>query len=127
MIAIKSTNPIELEKLCLLKSKISDIENLFQVTEKAYRKLIDSLFVKEIDECLAYNYPITTQDCILSLTCEENSSSSPETKKCTASTSNLKEKKYFVTCKIEKKYFVISRNKEMYSVNFKLEKKYFVT
>ena len=70
MIAIKSTNPNELEKLCLLESKISEIDTLFQVTEKAYRKLIDSLFVndkflKEIDECLAYNYPITTQDCTL--------------------------------------------------------------
>ena len=28
----------------------------------------------EIDECLAYNYPITTQDCILPLTCENKSS-----------------------------------------------------
>ena len=96
MIAIKSTDPIELEKLCLLESKISEIENLFQVTERAYRKLIDSLFVNdnfltEIDKCLAYNYPITTQECMLSLTCETNSSSSPETKKCTASPSNLKE------------------------------------
>ena len=68
-----------MEKLCLLESKISEIENLFQVTEKAYRKLIDSLFVNhkfltEIDECLAYNYPITTQECMLSLTCEKNSS-----------------------------------------------------
>ena len=54
MIAIKSTNPNELEKLCLLESKISEIESLFQVTEKEYCKLIDSLFVndkflKEID------------------------------------------------------------------------------
>ena len=45
MIAIKSTDPIELEKLCLLESKISEIEDLFQVTEKDYRKLIDLLFV----------------------------------------------------------------------------------
>ena len=79
MITIKSTDPIELEKLCLLESKISEIEDLFQVTEKDYRKLIDSLFVShkfltEIDECLAYNYPITTQECMLSLTCEKNSS-----------------------------------------------------
>ena len=98
MIAIKSYNQNELENLCLLQSKISEINTLFQVTERAYRKLIDSLFVndkflKEIDECLAYNYPITTQDCVLSLTCEEESSSSPETNKCTASTSNFKDKK----------------------------------
>jgi len=77
MIAIKSTDPIELEKLCLLESKISEIEDLFQVTEKDYRKLIDLSFVShkfltEIDECLAYNYPITTQECMLSLTCEKN-------------------------------------------------------
>ena len=95
LIAIKSTSPHELERLCLLESKISEIESLFQVTKKIYRKLIDSLFVndkflKEIEECLAYNYPITTQDCMLSLTCEEKSSSSPETNKCTTSTSNLK-------------------------------------
>ena len=73
MIAIKSTNPNELEKLCLLESKISEIESLFQVTEKAYCKLIYSLFVndkflKEIDECLAYNYPLTTQDCFVIVT-----------------------------------------------------------
>ena len=76
MIAIKSTDPIELEKLCLLESKISEIEDLIQVTEKDYRKLIDLLFVShncltEIDECLAYNCPITTQECMLSLTCEK--------------------------------------------------------
>jgi len=98
LIAIKSTSPNELERLCLLESKISEIESLFQVTKKTYCKLIDTLFVndkflKEIDECLAYNYPLTTQDCLLSLTCEEESSSSSETNKCTASTSNLKEKK----------------------------------
>ena len=78
MIAIKSTNPIELEKLCLLEPKISEIEDLFKVTEKDYRKLIDLLFVNnnfltEIDECLAYNYPITTKQCMLSLKCENNS------------------------------------------------------
>ena len=28
----------------------------------------------EIDECLAYNYPITTQECMLPLTCENKSS-----------------------------------------------------
>ena len=33
MIAIKNTDLIELEKLCLLESKISEIEDLFQVTE----------------------------------------------------------------------------------------------
>ena len=47
MIAIKSTNPNELERLCLLESKISEIESLFQVTKKKYRKLIDSLFVND--------------------------------------------------------------------------------
>ena len=71
MIAIKSTDPIELEKLCLLEPKISEIEDLFKMTEKDYRKMIDLLFVNnefltEIDECLAYNYPITTQECMLS-------------------------------------------------------------
>ena len=79
IIAIKSTDPIELEKLCLLESKLSDIEDLFQVTEKDYRKLIDLLFVNhkfltEIDECIAYNYPVTTQECMLPLTCERKSS-----------------------------------------------------
>ena len=79
MIAIKSTDPIELEKLCLIESKISEIEDLFQMTKKDSRKFIDLLFVShnfltEIDEYLAYNYPITTQECMLSLTCENKSS-----------------------------------------------------
>ena len=65
IISDKSTDPIQLEKLCLLKPKIKDIEDLFQMTEKDYRKLIDLLFVNhkflmEIDKWLAYNYPIIT-------------------------------------------------------------------
>ena len=79
MVSIKSTDPIELEKLCLLKPKISEIEDLFKMMETDYRKLIYLLFVNnnfltEIDEYLAYNYPITTQECMLSLTCENKSS-----------------------------------------------------
>ena len=78
IISDKSTDPIELEKLCLLQPKITEIEDLFKMTEKDYRKLIDLLFVNhnfltEIDKWLAYNYPIITQDCMLSLT-EKNSS-----------------------------------------------------
>ena len=70
-------NPIELEKLCLLKLKITEIELLFKMTEKDYRKLINLLFVsdkflKQITEFLVYNYPITTQECILSVNCEKN-------------------------------------------------------
>ena len=37
IISVQSTNPIELEKLCLLKSKIAEIELLFQMMEKHYR------------------------------------------------------------------------------------------
>ena len=75
MISVKMTNPIELEKLSLLKLKITEIELLFKMTEKDYRKLINLLFVsdnclKQITEFLAYNYPITTQECILSVNCE---------------------------------------------------------
>ena len=40
VIPIKSTNPNELEKLCLLNSKISEIEYLFQMIENDYRSLI---------------------------------------------------------------------------------------
>ena len=94
LIAIKSASHDELERLCLLESKISEIESLYQVTKKTYCNLIDTLFVndkflKEIDDCLAYNYPLTTQDCLLSLICEEESSSSSETNKCTAKKSTL--------------------------------------
>ena len=71
------TNPIELEKLCLLKLKITEIELLFKMTEKDYRKMINLLFVsdnflKQITEFLAYSYPITTQEYILSVNCEKN-------------------------------------------------------
>ena len=77
MISVKMTNPVELEKLCLLKLKITEIEHLFKTTEKDYRKFINLLFVservlKEIGEFLAYNYPITIQECILSVNCENN-------------------------------------------------------
>ena len=79
MISVKSTDPLELEKLCLVKPKLTEIEDLFKMTETYYRKLITLLFVndnllKEIDEFLAYNYPITAQECILSVTCENKSS-----------------------------------------------------
>ena len=77
MISVKMPNPIELEKLCLLKLKITEIELLFKMTEKDYRKLINLLFVsdnflKQITEFLAYSYPITTQEYILSVNCEKN-------------------------------------------------------
>ena len=36
--------------------------------------LLTIIFLTEIDECIAYNYPITTQECMLSLTCEDKSS-----------------------------------------------------
>ena len=69
MISVKMTNPIELEKLCLLKPKITEIELLFKMMEIDYRKLIHILFVsdkflKQITEFLGHNYPITTQECI---------------------------------------------------------------
>ena len=47
MISVKSTTPIELEKLCLLKPKITEIEDLFKMTEKDNRKLINLLFVSD--------------------------------------------------------------------------------
>ena len=58
------------------KPKITEIKHLFKMTEKGYRKFINLLFVsdkflKEIDEFLAYNYPITIQECILSVNCEK--------------------------------------------------------
>ena len=75
-ISIKMTNPIELEELCLLKSKIAEIELLFKMTENDYRKFISLLFVsdnvlKEITDLFAYNYPIDTQECMLSVNCEK--------------------------------------------------------
>ena len=75
-ISIKMTYPIELEKLCLLKSKIAETELLFKMTEKNYRQFITLLFVsdnflKEITDFLAYNYPIATQECMLSVNCEQ--------------------------------------------------------
>ena len=77
MISVKITNPIELEKLCLLKPKIAEIKLLFKMTKKDYRILINLLFVsdnvlKEITEFLAYNYPITTQECILTPKSQSN-------------------------------------------------------
>ena len=77
-ISIKMTNPIELENLCLLKSKIAETELLFKMTEKNYRQFTTLLFVsdnvlKEITDLLAYNYPITTQECMLSVNCEKTS------------------------------------------------------
>ena len=76
IISVKSTDPIEFEKLCLLEPKITEIEDLFKMTEKYYRKLINLLFVNdtfltEIGEWLTYNYSITTQVCILPLTCKK--------------------------------------------------------
>ena len=47
MISVKSTNPNELEKLRLLEPKIKEIENLFKMTEKDYRNLINLLFVND--------------------------------------------------------------------------------
>ena len=43
-ISVNSTDPIELEKLCLLEPKITEIEDLFKMKKKDYRKLIDLLF-----------------------------------------------------------------------------------
>ena len=40
MISVKSTDPIELEKLCLLEPTITEIEYLFKMTETDYRKLL---------------------------------------------------------------------------------------
>ena len=70
MISVKMTNPFELENLCLLKLKIAEIELFFKMMEKHYRILINLLFVsdnflKEITNFIAYNYPIITQECIL--------------------------------------------------------------
>ena len=76
-ISIKMTNPIELEKLCLLKSKIAEIELLFKMTENDYRKFISLLFVsdnflKEVTDFSVFNYPITTQECMLSVDCKKH-------------------------------------------------------
>ena len=53
------------------------MEHLFQMTENNYRSLITLLFesdkfIKEITENLAFYYPITTQEGMLSVSCEKN-------------------------------------------------------
>ena len=99
MIPVKSNNPVELEKLCLLKLKIVEIERLFQMTKNDYRSLIILLFesdnfIKEITENVAFNYAITSQECMLLVSCEnislkvsKNSSSTQKLKsnECTSS------------------------------------------
>ena len=47
------------------------------MTEKDYQKLISLLFIsdnflKEITDFLAFNYPITTQECMLLVNCEKH-------------------------------------------------------
>ena len=59
------------------------------MTGNDYRKLISFLFVsdkllKEITDFLAFNYPITTQECMLSLNCEKKSSTVSKTSSTTS-------------------------------------------
>ena len=63
----KISNHDELEKSCLIDSKISDIECLFNMKENNYRILITSMFgndifINEITVTLEYHYPLLTQD-----------------------------------------------------------------
>ena len=44
VIYFKSTDSLELEKLYLLETKITEIDDLFKMTETDYRKLINLLF-----------------------------------------------------------------------------------
>ena len=49
------------------------------MTENDYRSLVllsfgSDIFIKEITENLAFYYPITTQECMLSVSCEKTSS-----------------------------------------------------
>ena len=62
----KSSNHDELEKLCLIDSKILDIEFLFNMKENDSRILITSMFgndtfINEITVALEYYYPLTIQ------------------------------------------------------------------
>ena len=103
-ISIKTTNPIELEKLCLLKSKIAEIELLFKMTENDYRKFVSLLFVsdnflKEVTDFSVFNYPITTQECMLSVDCEKTSS---KISKNSSSTPKSQSNEYFLSVKCDK-------------------------
>ena len=77
---------------------------LFKMTEKDYRILINLLFVndnvlKEITEFLAYNYPITTQECMLSVNCEKISS---KVSKNTSSTPKSQSIEFFLSVECDK-------------------------
>ena len=66
----KSPNHDELEKSCLIDSRILDIECLFNMKENDYRMLITSMFgndifINVITGTLEYHYPLLTQDVYL--------------------------------------------------------------
>ena len=49
------------------------------MTENDYRSLVllsfgSDIFIKEITEILSFYYPITTEECMLSVSCEKTSS-----------------------------------------------------
>ena len=82
------------------------------MTENDYRKLISLLFVsdnllKEITDFLAFNYPITTQECMLSVNCENISS---KVSKSSSSTPNSQSNECFLSVECEKSPSIVYNN-----------------
>ena len=82
------------------------------MTENDYRKFISLLFVsddflKEITDVLAYNYQITTQECMLSVNCEKTSS---KVSKNSTSTQKSKSNECTLSVKYDKSPSIVSNN-----------------
>ena len=82
------------------------------MTEKDYQKLISLLFIsdnflKEITNFLAFNYPITTQECMLSVNCEKISS---KVSKSSSSTPNSQSNECFLSVECEKSPSIVYNN-----------------
>ena len=65
----KSTNYDELEQLMLKRSKITEIDGLFNINEVEYRELItlfieSDRYINEIQSILSFNRLISAQDVI---------------------------------------------------------------
>ena len=65
----KSTNHDELEQLMLKRSKITEIDGLFNINEVEYRELItlfieSDRYINEIQSILSFNRLISAQDVI---------------------------------------------------------------
>ena len=89
----KSPNHDELEKSCLIDSRILDIECLFNMKENDYRMLITSMFgndifINVITGTLEYHYPLLTQDVLP--TKKQISTSSSSSNNGQSSSSNIK-------------------------------------